>query len=187
MPAYPLITYTGKLLDAENPLPEDISIVDIAHALGNLCRFSGNTSTFYSVAQHSIRVSEVVPLRHQLQALLHDATEAYVADVPKPIKAMCPDYQEVEATFWKAIAARFDLPLELHPLVKKADEALLRRESREFTKLDLGPADLRVIPPIPDAAVAAELFIQRYYSIKTRVKDQEKRSHDRNKNNRRNK
>jgi len=74
-------TYSGKRIDFENPDPDQIDIVDIAHGLSNLCRFSGQSKYFYSVAQHSFYVS-LVCKENKLQALLHDATEAYMADVP---------------------------------------------------------------------------------------------------------
>lgn len=127
----PIMTYTGNVIDFNNLRPETINIHDIAHALSNLCRFSGMTRTFYSVAQHSIRVSHMLPPHLKLYGLLHDATEAYLADMPAPVKKLCPDYQELEDRVWATIAAHFGLPAEQPALIKSMDNALLRQEFKE--------------------------------------------------------
>ena len=127
-----LVTYTGKVIDPRNPKPEDISIFDIAHALSKICRFAGNTPTFYSVAIHSMRVSMMVEKEHRLAALLHDATEAYLGDVPKPIKDLLPEYKELEDRYYAVIAARFNLPKDLPPEVKMADYEMLQYENWEM-------------------------------------------------------
>jgi len=80
-----ITTYTGKRFHYLDPQPEEIDIVDIAHALSLTCRFGGHCKEFYSVAEHSIRVAEIVPKEFQLLALLHDAGEAYTGDVQSPI------------------------------------------------------------------------------------------------------
>ena len=74
-------TFQGKAFDPFAPRPADISHFDIAHALSNICRFTGHTNTFYSVAQHSVQVALLVPRPMQLAALLHDASEAYLCDI----------------------------------------------------------------------------------------------------------
>ena len=99
-----IITFTGKIIDPINPDPEDIDIRDIAHSLSQQCRFTGHTSEFYSVAEHSVLVSEAVPARDAALGLMHDATEAYLADLAKPIKA--------EFRAW----ARFITEVEQEPL-----------------------------------------------------------------------
>jgi hypothetical protein len=131
-----------------------ICIEDIAHGLSQLCRFSGQTLEFYSVAQHSVMVSDVVTMLDgssdefpkmerdkknelALVALLHDASEAYIIDLPTPVKAHVQGYVELEHAVMTVIAKRFDLDIELfaHPLVKHADMTMLATEKRDL----LGP------------------------------------------------
>jgi len=81
-----ITTFTGKSFYLLDPRPKDICIEDIAHALSNLCRFTGHCKSFYSVAQHSVLVSYDVPHPFQIDGLLHDATEAYTNDVSSPLK-----------------------------------------------------------------------------------------------------
>jgi hypothetical protein len=117
------------------PDPELILIPDIAHALAHQCRFGGHTRKFHSVAQHSVRVAELLHTESpdtQLAGLLHDATEAYLVDLPKPIKLKMPNYVEAEDKLMRAISARFDVSEALFscPEVKDADKASLVIESR---------------------------------------------------------
>lgn len=121
-------TFTGKCFYPLNPRPEDICIEDIAHNLSNLCRFGGSCTSFYSVAEHSYHVSTIVPKEHALCALLHDAPEAYILDVPTPLKKYLTNYQEMEDRIWKVISEVFQLPLELPKEVKEADYAVLLTE-----------------------------------------------------------
>lgn len=122
-------TYYGYKIDFHEPDPGQIFIGDIAHALSNTPRFAGHTKTFYSVAAHSIMVASMCPPEHQLQALLHDATEAYLTDMPTPFKRLLPDYQALEERVWLAICSKFDIPVKLHESVKFADRACLMKEA----------------------------------------------------------
>ena len=95
------ITHTGKLLNVFKLQKGDLSIEDIAHALSKVCRWNGHCKYHYSVAQHSIMVKEQIEKlggskAEQLFGLLHDASEAYICDIPKPIKAHLPDYITIE-------------------------------------------------------------------------------------------
>ena len=127
-------TFTGKQFHLLNPRPEDICIEDIAHALSMLCRFTGHTRVFYSVAEHSMHCSLVVPKEHRLQALLHDATEAYLGDLSAPLKSLnlLNGYSLIEADIWRVIARAFQIPHVIHPKVKDADRYLLGREAKFF-------------------------------------------------------
>lgn len=111
-------TYTGLRYFPMDPRPEDIDPRDIAHALSLLCRYGGHIDRFYSVAEHCVKLSYTVTPENALSALLHDATEAYVVDVPRPVKRYLADYRMVEAKVWRAIAMHFgvaeELPLEVH-------------------------------------------------------------------------
>jgi len=129
-----IITRSGKKLDLLYPDPEQIEALDIAHALAHLCRFTGHTKTFYSVAQHSILVAEQVPRSMAREALLHDAAEAYVGDVSTPLKLMLPEYQVIERRIQEAIQLRFGLCFsdENRLRIKQADTVLLATERRDF-------------------------------------------------------
>lgn len=125
-----LQTYTGIHYWPLDPRADEIDIEDIAHALANVCRYAGHTSRFYSVAEHSVLVSRLVAPELALAALLHDATEAYIMDVPRPLKKHLTNYMEIEELNWKAIAERFDLDPVLHESIKNADNAILFKEMR---------------------------------------------------------
>lgn len=107
---------------------EAVNIGDVANALGNLCRFTGQCARFYSVAEHSWHVSHIVPEELALVGLLHDATEAYCADIARPLKNLLPDYRRVEADIWRAVAEAFGLPVDMPPEIKRADMAMLKLE-----------------------------------------------------------
>lgn len=121
-------TYTGKRFYPLDPRPDEIDPADIAHALSLLCRYGGHVDRFYSVAEHCVLMSRAVAPEHALAALLHDATEAYVCDVPRPLKRQLAGYAEIEQRVWWAIAVRFGLDLELPADVKDADNRILINE-----------------------------------------------------------
>jgi hypothetical protein len=134
-------TYTGKQYWPIDPRPEDVDILDIAHALSMLCRFGGHCLKFYSVAEHSVHIARWLYPRYGAEAalcgLLHDATEAYVTDVPRPTKAFLYGYKEIEHQNWLAIAAAFNLPATLPHQVKDADRRMLTDEaSQNMAKCD---------------------------------------------------
>jgi hypothetical protein len=125
-------TYSGRPFYPLDPRPEDISIYDIAHALSQLCRFAGHTRVFYSVAQHSVLASTIVSPNRRLEALLHDAAEAYVVDVPRPLKRMLPAYRDIESRIDEVIRARFKLPRRPSVEIRIADEEMLATEGRDL-------------------------------------------------------
>ena len=149
---------------------DEINIVDIAHALANICRFGGHCIPFYSVAQHSVLVSKLVSQNIALQGLMHDATEAYIGDMVRPLKRCLPEFQKVEDAIWKVIAQRFGLPEELSPQVKWADNVALMTERRDLTTwtpytwgvCEMPDSNL-VVPLNPDDARA--LFLERYKTL----------------------
>lgn len=132
------VTISGGLLANLNHLSaDDMDIRIIAKALSKLCRFGGHTSQFYSVAQHSVLVSKLVPEELAFAALLHDASEAYVIDMPRPIKLQMPDYQDLELSVMSQIVAHYDVVDQMsHPLIKHADMVALATEM-----LQLFPAE----------------------------------------------
>ncbi|OZI09210.1 hypothetical protein BWI93_05235 [Siphonobacter sp. BAB-5385] len=122
-------TYTGKYVNVFEPDPETICIEDIAHALSNMPRFGGHLPEFYSVAQHSIRCAQLVPDHLKLSALMHDASEAYLMDLPRPIKKNLGNfgYAETEERLMGVIAQKFGFQLNSKE-VKAADERVLTEE-----------------------------------------------------------
>lgn len=99
-------TYSGKKFTFLNPNPDDIDIHDIAFSLANQCRFNGHVR-FVSVAEHSIAVASRLNYHEQLGGLLHDASEAYLSDIPSPVKQYLPDYAGLEKTVQDAINKKF--------------------------------------------------------------------------------
>lgn len=132
-------TYSGSQFWPLDPRPEEIEIEDIAHALSNTCRFAGHCERFYSVAEHSVYVSRMVPPHMRLMGLLHDASETYVVDVPRPLKPSLVGYKEIENKVWEAIAARFGLSSVMPPEIKVADNAVLLAERDQIMKPEAAP------------------------------------------------
>lgn len=115
-------SYTGRLIDFNHPAPEQIDLTDIAHALSNICRFGGHSGPFYSVAQHSILVAALAPPHLRREALMHDAAEAYLGDVIKPLKILLGDkYSDLEASFESVICDKFCLSWSKMTEVKPYD------------------------------------------------------------------
>ncbi|QIG65782.1 HD superfamily hydrolase [Ochrobactrum phage vB_OspM_OC] len=125
-------TATGGKYWPIDPRPEEVSIEDIAHALSLMCRFNGHCNEFYSVAEHSYYVSLLVPPEYALEALLHDASEAYIADIVRPAKRFIDGYVDIEDRNMKAISERFGLNYPMSPEVKRADTILLATEAKQI-------------------------------------------------------
>lgn len=121
-------TFTGARFYPLDPRVDEVDLRDIAHSLSLLCRYGGHVDRFYSVAEHCVLMSQAVSPEHAMSALLHDATEAYVVDVPRPLKAQLPDYRAIEADVWLAIAVRFGVPVRLPVEVHEADNRILLNE-----------------------------------------------------------
>jgi hypothetical protein len=104
-----ITTLSGKFFDILKPEEYEYDIEEIATALSNLCRYTGHVNTFYSVAEHSVLVSRIVPERLALAGLLHDASEAYLGDVSSPLKKLLPEYKRIEDRVQRAIEELLDL------------------------------------------------------------------------------
>lgn len=162
----------GTYFDFIEPQSSKFTIYDIAHALANICRFGGHCKTFYSVAQHSVLVSYIVPKEFALAALLHDAPEAFIGDITRPLKALLPDYKEIERRVTKVVLNQFGLDEKLPDCVKHADMVMLATERRDLlTEHDEEWYCLRDVEP--DVAIvepwapedARQSFIGRYYAL----------------------
>jgi hypothetical protein len=174
-------TASGRRFNPLEPDPGEIEIGDIARALANLCRFGGHARAYYSVAQHSCLVSDLVAERGgdsvaALWALLHDASEAYLVDLPHPLKhrsELGRLYAAAEDRLQAAICERFELPAEPPPLVKQVDRALLATERRDLSavawhwpELDgFEPLDFQIEPWPPERAM--QEFLARYERLRS--------------------
>lgn len=132
-------TYRGRRFWPLEPHSMDVDILDIAHSLSMQCRFGGHTAVFYSVAEHCIRVANELPDHLKLAGLMHDAAEAYLLDVPTPLKKMMGGYADAEKRVMTAIAQRYDFEYPvLSPLDEKrleeADMSLLLMEAKAFMR-----------------------------------------------------
>jgi 5'-deoxynucleotidase YfbR-like HD superfamily hydrolase len=127
-----IVTNTGKRVDLNNVQLNQICIEDIAVSLSKQCRFNGHCNGFYSVAQHSVLVSEIVSTEFKFEALMHDATEAYIGDMVSPLKGLIPDFQRYEDYLWQVIATKFGLNPRLSADTKQADMIMLATEKRDL-------------------------------------------------------
>lgn len=135
-----ITTYTKLDMDPMAPRPEDIRLEDIAHALSLMTRANGHIRHFYSVAQHCISCAREAAARGwsprlQLACLLHDASEAYLSDITRPVKIHLPEYKLAEAALQDVIFAHFGLsgltPQELEQ-VHEIDDGMLFFEYLEL-------------------------------------------------------
>jgi uncharacterized protein len=176
-----LQTVSGRWVNPFDPDQSQLDAGDIARALANVCRFGGHARSFYSVAQHSVIVSELVEQRggdaeDVFAALMHDATEAYLGDMPHPLKHRSPlgaAFREAEAHLEQALRERFRIKADV-PEIKRADRSLLATERRAFSAEDwhwpelddVEPLDLELTGWPPDEA--ARRFAQRYAELDAR-------------------
>lgn len=147
-----ILTRSGHRLDLLQPNPACIHPGDISQALSCIARFNGHTRHHYSVAQHSLLVASIVPPEHQLVALLHDATEAYIGDMVRPLKALLPGYCEIEHELWLAICERFGIAPELPDCIYEADMIALATEREQLMPWHGDEWEcLHGITPLPEA------------------------------------
>lgn len=140
-------TYMGHKFDYNDVEHSTIDIKDIAHSLSQICRFSGMSKKFYSVAQHSLRVCESLKdcnKETQLYALLHDAAEAYISDVPRPLKENLEKYKEIENNIFFNIIHTFGINADRYCnvdtwIIKRLDNHWLACEATQL--FNKGPID----------------------------------------------
>ena len=135
-------TYSGKKFDVLNPRSADVDFRDIAHALSMQARFNGHTSRFYSVAQHCVIMSLAVHPKAALYALLHDAAEAYIGDMPAPVKDQFPEFSIMENVILSVVYMAAGIPFPDTAAMQEVKDYDLRMLITERNQL-MGP------PPEP--------------------------------------
>lgn len=161
-----IVTATGIEFHLLDPTIDEICIEDVAHSLGNICRFAGHTRKFYSVAQHSLIVSEIVSGDHALWGLLHDAAEAYMGDITRPLKRALDALAgglltEVEDNLMAAVIKRFNLSIPVpREAIKVADNIALATEKRDL--MPVSSATWADLPnPLPSKIVPLNSYEAR--------------------------
>lgn len=168
-----IILNSGRVFDFDNPSACDFVIEDFAHSLSMACRWNGHTNSFYSVAEHSYRVSMIVPEKFALQGLTHELAESLVGDCCSPLKYMTKDLRDVEKRIEPIIFERFGIDYPLDSSIKEADYTLLATEARDlmpkeaFVELDVlkhyKPLKKIIRPWSPSKA--KRKFLERYYEL----------------------
>lgn len=156
-------TFSGKYVNVFEPTSNMICIEDIAHALSHQCRFAGHTYKFYSVAEHSVLCSNFVldSKQHAFAALMHDASEAFLVDIPSPIKKRLLNYKELEDNLMALIAKKYGFQFPFHPNIKEIDEKMLQAE---WETVVLKGGGYRFIKA-HDPATAKQLFLNKFNQL----------------------
>lgn len=166
-----ILLHSGNYFDFEAPDASAFTIEDVAHGLAMTCRFAGQCYRHYSVAQHSVHVSQIVPPEHAYQGLMHDASEFAVGDMAKPLKVMIPDYTVIEKRVEAAVFRRFNVPTPLPPSIKEADIIMLATEQRQLMRnrddwnytRGRAPLDIKIPAWSPEDAKAR--FLARFAEL----------------------
>lgn len=168
-------THSGRAMHPLDPRVEEIDIFDIAHSLALQCRYTGHVKNFYSVGEHSVRVSHIVPPEYAMWGLLHDASEAYLTDMSRPVKrssVLGAEYVKVEKRLMEVICEKFNLTLPEPPEVKKADNILLMTEKRDLlANGNCLPKWQETEEPLVETIIpwswqiAEQAFINRYFDL----------------------
>lgn len=167
-------TYSGRWVNPLDLDPEQVAIADIAHALSNQCRFSGHTREFYSVAQHCVLASRIVPDEFAFDALMHDAAEAYLQDMAKPLKnhpSLGQAYRGAERRIEAIIGEVFDVQFPFPAEVKDADITMLVTEARDLMHGTEEWEHYRDIPPLAEKItpwspkMSRKRFLRRFVEL----------------------
>lgn len=163
-------THTNRQFYFNDLKNNRFNIEDIAHALSNQCRWSGHTNKFYSVAEHSVHCSNLVEDGFQFEALMHDASEAYIVDIPRPLKNFVPDYRNLQRDLEQVLANYYMVPFPMSEEVRYVDDRMLVTEWGElfdktdiYVGIDTKPFDINLPCWSPERAKAEFLFIAKQY------------------------
>lgn len=163
-------TFTGQKVWLEQLNPDAINILDIAVSLSRIPRWAGHTEIFYSVAQHSVRCARSVPKHLRMQALLHDATEAFIGDIPGPVKKLIPGIKEFETRLFEMVAKRFNIDPIIHEVVKAADVDALNYEFEILMNSEKN-GDQIILGAMSSDQAALE-FLKTYFQIQQTTEDE---------------
>lgn len=164
-------TFTGRKFWPMDPRPQEVCIRDIAHSLSLQCRYAGHCRRFYSVAEHCVHIARwlvgVAP-EDALWGLLHDASESYLIDVPRPVKPFLYGYKAAESKVMAAVCQRFGLPLAMPAAVHEADERIIADELVNLVRMQWharhdDPLHVRLMYWSP--AEAEEEFLATYTAL----------------------
>ncbi|HET8688249.1 MAG TPA: hypothetical protein VFM18_16575 [Methanosarcina sp.] len=170
-------TASGKKVFFLEPDPEQIDIKDIALALSRIPRFNGHTNRFYSVAEHCWTGQRFINNEYKLAFLLHDATEAYLCDIPSPIKQYLPDYKKIERGLEEAISIKYGWNSYLDSdMIKYMDLAMLSVEAQHLIEsrgndwqiwktINRPVADYRMKPLCLDSKTAERFYLSAFYEL----------------------
>ena len=170
-----ILTFTGQYFDFLKPEEYKLNIRDIGHGLSNVCRYTGQCIQFYSVAQHAVLVSLMVPAWYARCGLHHDDAEALLGDVSTPLKRLLPEYKVIEGRTEDSLRRQLDLPLEFHSCVKVADLRMLMTEKRDnlnvspagmnwlVSEVEYPPYDFILKPMLPKEA--EEYYLDRHHQL----------------------
>lgn len=117
-----IMTQNKNKVDILNLRPSDIDINDIIYSLSNQCRFNGHCNSFFSVAHHSVMVADLCSNENAFQGLLHDASEAYISDIPAPFKKFLPDYENMEEAIQDCIYTKYNININISEEVMLVDK-----------------------------------------------------------------
>jgi len=126
-----ILTVEGTYFDFTDPDSAQITIRSIAHALAFICRFGGQCPRFYSVAQHCVMLSYIVPEEYAFEGLMHEAGEPFCGDMPSPLKMLLPEYKIIEKRVEASVLKRFGI-VAMPPCIKTADIVMLATEQRDL-------------------------------------------------------
>lgn len=152
-------TSSGKYFNFIDTDVDMIDIEDIAHSLSMQCRFGGHLPRFYSIAQHSVLCSQIIEPKYALEALLHDASEAYLMDIPTPLKNLLPEYKVMEDRLMKTISEKYSFEYPLNKSVKEVDSKML---NIEFNGVMLGNDNFDCWTQ----KQSKEIFLETFHNLK---------------------
>ncbi len=167
---------SGGMFDYHNPGKSSISIEDIARPLANNCRFAGHLPRHYSIAQHAVNVSRLVPAGFEFTGLMHDTSEAFTNDITTPLKQVIPGFKDLETSIETEMSRQFRFQFPLPDCVKLADLQMLLLEKEEIKRdfnhwavldgVTVTPEERARVcldPLTPDQAY--HLFMERFYEL----------------------